>query len=61
VSFENNRGFTPRFFLGLLLAIQTSQAAGAWPETVLKRRLPLLSPAPVLKAPSEDETDLQAA
>jgi Kef-type K+ transport system membrane component KefB len=45
----------------VLIAVLTSQAAGVWIETVLKRGLPLLSPAPVIKAAPKDETDLQAA
>jgi Kef-type K+ transport system membrane component KefB len=46
----------------VLVAILTSQAAGAWLEFVLRRGWPLLSAAPsVPRAKAEPETDLQTA
>ena len=54
----NSQAFTTL----VLLAILTSQAAGAWLEFVLRRGWPLLSPAPPgSTAASEPDTDLQAA
>jgi Kef-type K+ transport system membrane component KefB len=46
----------------VLLAVFTSQAAGAWLEHVLRKGWPLLSPtAPNPRLASKDEQDLQAA
>ncbi len=47
----------------VLLAIITSQAAGAWLEFVLRKGWPLLSvpPSPAAATPAESETDLQPA
>jgi Kef-type K+ transport system membrane component KefB len=46
----------------VLLAILTSQAAGAWLEFVLRRGWPLLSATPPVAQPRpEPQTDLQAA
>ena len=44
----------------VLLAILTSQAAGAWLEFVLRRGWPLLSPVPAPSA-SKEKPNLQAA
>jgi Kef-type K+ transport system membrane component KefB len=48
----------------VVVAILTSQAAGAWLELVLRKGWPLLTPLPVpapVPAASEPDTDLQVA
>ena len=62
VAYDANIVNSQAFTTLVIVAILTSQAAGAWLEYVLRRGWALLNPAPVgSKSASDGETDLQAA